>query len=63
MSAPLTFLVGLSELPRLCVRIRASSPAEALSLAHEKWLEGLTFKGQHVPDPDCWQILRIGGAR
>jgi hypothetical protein len=57
MSAPLTFLVGLSELPRMCVRIRASSPAEALESAHDKWLDGLILKGQHVPDPDCWQVL------
>jgi hypothetical protein len=64
MSAPLTFLVGLSELPRMCVRIRAGSPAEALAAAHEKWLDGLTFKSQHVPDPDCWQILSCeGGVR
>jgi hypothetical protein len=48
----------------MCVRIRASSPAEALDQAHEKWLDGLTFKGQHVPDPDCWQILgTVGGGR
>ena len=36
MSALPTFLVGVSEVPRLCVRIRANSPAEALAAAHEK---------------------------
>jgi hypothetical protein len=61
MSAPLTFLVGLSELPRLWVRIRADSPAEALATAHDKWLDGLILKGQHVPAADCWQILETHG--
>lgn len=63
MSAPLTFLVGVSELPRVCVRIRASTPAEALAEAHEKWLDGELLSRQHIPGPDCWQILgTIGGA-
>lgn len=64
MSAPLTFLVGVSELPRLHVRIQANSSTEALAAAHEKWLDGQILTRQHVnPDPDCWQILGvIGGA-
>jgi hypothetical protein len=61
MSAPLTFLVGASELPRVCVRIRANSSAEALSAAHEKWLDGQILTRQHVPGPDCWQILGVSG--
>ena len=63
MSAPLTFLVGVSELPRLHVRIQANSSAEALAAAHEKWLDGLILTRQHVPDVECWQILGVvGGA-
>lgn len=64
MSAPLTFLVGVSELPRLAVRIPANSPAEALAEAHQKWLDGVILTRQHVPDAECWQILGVigGGA-
>jgi hypothetical protein len=63
MSALPTFLVGVSELPRLHVRIQANSSAEALAAAHEKWLDGLILTRQHVPDAECWQILGVvGGA-
>ena len=61
MSALPTFIVGVCEIPRLHVRIRAHTSDEAIAQAQEKWLDGATLSSHVSLDPDCWQILRVIG--